>query len=176
MARFARPGPDEYAPYYQQYLDLVPAGVTNILNHLKVQGQATLTLMRGLDDKAGEARYAPGKWTVKEVVGHLIDTERVFAFRALWIARGAPEPQPGMDENGWAQHGGAGRRRMAELWREQHVCRTDHLYLFKSLDREAEARRGTANGVEVSVRAIPWLIAGHEQHHLDVLRDRYGVG
>ena len=102
MARFERPGADECAPYYRQYLDLVPASVTNILNHLKVQGQATLTLMRGLDDKAGEARYAPGKWTVKEVVGHLIDTERVFAFRALWIARGATDPQPGMDENTWA--------------------------------------------------------------------------
>ena len=83
MARFERPGADECAPYYRQYLDLVPDGVTNILNHLKVQGQGTLTLMRSLDDKAGEARYAPGKWTVKEVVGHMIDTERVFAFRAL---------------------------------------------------------------------------------------------
>ena len=176
MARYERPGPDEYAPYYQPYLDLVPGGVTNILNHLKMQGQGTLTLMRGLDDKAGESRYAPGKWTVKEVVGHLIDTERVFAFRALWIARGALEPQPGMDENTWAETGGAGRRRMAELWREQHVCRTDHLYLLKSLDADAVARRGTANGVEVSVRAIPWIIAGHEKHHLNVLRERYGVG
>ena len=176
MARYERPGPDEYAPYYRQYLDLVPDGVTNILNHLKVQGQSTLTLMRGLDDKAGEARYAPGKWTVKEVVGHLIDTERVFAFRALWIARGAPEAQPGMDENVWAETSGAGRRRMAELWREQHVCRTDHLYLLKSLDQAAVERRGTANGVEVSVRAIPWIIAGHERHHLNVLSERYGIG
>ena len=176
MARYERPGADECAPYYRQYLDLVPASVTNILNHLKVQGQATLTLMRGLDDKAGEARYAPGKWTVKEVVGHLIDTERVFAFRALWIARGATDAQPGMDENGWAASAGAGKRRMAELWREQHVCRTDHLYLLKSLDQAAVARRGTANGQEITVNALPWLIAGHERHHLNVLKERYGVG
>jgi len=176
MPRFERPGTDEYAPYYQQYIDLVPASVTNVLNHLKQQGQGTLTLMRSLDDRAGESRYAPGKWTVKELVGHLIDTERVFAFRALWIARGAPDPQPGMDENGWAAAAGADRRRMAELWREQHVCRTDHLYLLKSLDDAAVDRRGVANGQEISVRAIPWIIAGHERHHLDVLKERYGVG
>ncbi len=176
MVRYERPGADEYAPYYRQYLDLVPAGVTNILNHLKVQGQNTLTLMRSLDDKAGDARYAPDKWTVKEVVGHLIDTERLFAFRALWIARGAVDEQPGMDEQQWGRNSNAGRRRMAELWREQHVCRTDHLYLFKSLDQEAVERRGTANGTPVSVRALPWLIAGHERHHLDVLKERYGVG
>ena len=176
MARYERPGADEYAPYYQQYIDKVPASVTNILNHLKTQGQGTLALMRTLDDKAGESRYAPGKWTVKELVGHLIDTERVFGFRALWIARGAPDPQPGMDEDDWAANAGSDRRHMAELWREQHVCRTNHLYLFKSLDEAAVARRGVANGQELSVRAIPWIVAGHERHHLDVLKERYGVG
>lgn len=175
MARFERPGPDEYAPYYQQYLDLVPDGVTNILNHLKLQGQGTLTLMRGLDDRAGEARYAPGKWTVKEVVGHLIDTERLFAFRALWIARGSDASQPGMDENRWAGLSNAGRRTRPELWKEHHVTRTNHLYLFRSFDAEAVARRGEANGSPVSVNALPWLIAGHEMHHLLVLRERYGI-
>ncbi|HPF71178.1 MAG TPA: DinB family protein [Candidatus Krumholzibacteria bacterium] len=176
MVRYDRPGPDEYAPYYQQYIDLVPAGVTNVINHLKMQGQGTLALMRTLDDRAAEARYAPGKWTVKELVGHLIDTERLFAFRALWIARGETAPQPGMDEVLWGTNSNAGGRRIAELWREQHVCRTDHLYMLKSLDAAAVARRGTANGNPVSVRAIPWIIAGHEQHHLNVLKERYGIG
>ena len=176
MARFDRPGPDEYADRYQAYVDLVPTDVTNILNHLKTQGQGTLALLRGLDDRAGEARYAPGKWTVKEVVGHLIDTERLFAFRALWIARGGPGGQPGMDPDAWARASGADTRPMAALWREQHVCRTDHLYLFRSLAQEAVGRRGLADGVEVTVRALPWLIAGHERHHLDVLKERYGIG
>jgi uncharacterized damage-inducible protein DinB len=176
LIRYERPVPGDYDPYYQQYLDLVPPDVTNIINHLKIQGQAALTLMRTLDDAAGDARYAPDKWSVKEVVGHLIDTERLFAFRALWIARGEAAEQPGMDEQLWGANSNAGRRRMAELWREQHVCRTDHLYMLKSLDAAALGRRGTANGAPVTVRAIPWLIAGHERHHLDVLKARYGVG
>ncbi len=176
MTEFARPAPDEYAPYFQTYLDEVPAGVTDIMGHLKSQGLIWLNLLRTLDDAGAEHRYAPDKWSVKEMVGHLIDTERTFAFRALWIGRGAPEDQPGMDENVWAAAAGAHERPLAALWREQHVCRTDHVYLFRSLDAAAVDRRGTADGKRLSVRAVPWIIAGHEKHHLDVLGERYGVG
>jgi hypothetical protein len=175
VAEFTRPTAGEYHPYYQIYLDLVPPGVTNILKHLKRQGLEMLTLMRTLDDARAEYRYQPDKWSIKEVVGHLIDTDRLFAFRALWVARGAAGEQPGMDENQWARNSNAHQRPLADLWREQHVCRTDHVYLFRSLDQAGLERRGLANGTEVAARAIPWLIAGHERHHLNVLRERYGL-
>jgi hypothetical protein len=176
MKKFSRPSPDEYAPYFQTYLDKVPAGVDDIMAHLKRRGLIWLTLLRGMDDAQAEYRYAADKWSVKEMVGHLIDTERVFAFRSLWIARGAPEDQPGMDENLWGRTAGAHARPLAGLWREQHVCRTDHVYLFRSFDAEAVGRQGTADGKVLSVRAVPWIIAGHEKHHLDVLKERYGIG
>ncbi len=176
MVAFSRPGADEYAPYFQTYLDRVPGDVTDIMAHLKSQGLVWLSLLRGLDDARAEERYAPDKWSLKEMVGHLIDTERTFAFRALWIGRGGPQDQPGMDQDMWATCGGAHDRPLAALWREQHVCRTDHVYLFRSLDAAAVDRKGTADGKALSVRAVPWIIAGHERHHLDVLQERYGIG
>ena len=176
MNNFTRPAPDEYAPYFQQYLDQVPADVGDIMSHLKRQGLIWLDLLRGLDDARAEYRYKPDKWSVKEMVGHLIDTERVFAFRALWIARGAAEDHPGMDENAWGRSGGAHDRPLAALWREQHVCRTDHVYLFRSLNEAAIDRQGAADGKSLTARAVPWIIAGHEKHHLEVLRESYGIG
>lgn len=176
MPALARPQNDEYDAYCQNYLDMVPANVTNILEHLKRQGLEVLTLLRTLDDEQGSYCYEPGKWSVKEVVGHLIDTERLFVFRALWLARGAVLAQPAMDQDLWAGNSNAGQRTMAELWREQHVCRTDHLYLLKGLDDAATGRSGIVAGSNCSVRAIPWIVAGHERHHLNILRDRYGIG
>lgn len=176
MPDFPRPAPEEFNSYYKQYLDLVPADITDILMHLKKQGLEMLTLMRSVDDQRGDYRYEPGKWSIKEVVGHLIDTERLFAFRALWFARGEANEQPGMDENLWGRNSNAHDRTMPELWREQHVCRTDHLYLFKSFDQTGVDRRGAANGSGMTCGAIPWLIAGHERHHLNVLKERYGLG
>ena len=176
MVEYTRPAPEEYAPYFQTYLDDVPADVEDIMKHLKKQGLIWLQLLRQLDDARAEYRYAPDKWSIKDMVGHLIDTERLFTFRALWIGRGAPEDQPGMDENAWAKVSGAHARPLPGLWREQHVCRTDHVYLFRSLDADAVRRQGTADGKALTVRAIPWIIAGHEKHHLDVLRQSYGIG
>jgi hypothetical protein len=176
LAVFARPASEECNSYFQSYLDLVPDDVTDIMKHLKKQGLVMLTLMRTIDDQRGEYRYQPEKWSIKDLVGHLIDTERLFAFRALWFARGEQNEQPGMDENLWGRNSNAHDRTMPELWREQHVCRTDHVYLFRSLDQTAVDRSGFANGSEMTVRSIPWLIAGHERHHLDVLLERYGLG
>ncbi len=176
VADFTRPASREFDSYYQGYLDLVPADVTDILKHLKKQGLEMLTLMRTLDEAGAEYRYQPGKWSIKDLIGHLIDTERLFAFRALWFARGEPHEQPGMDEKLWGSASNAHDRPLPDLWREQHVCRTDHVYLFRSLDQAGIDRRGNANGSEMTARAIPWLIAGHERHHLNVLKERYGVG
>ncbi len=175
MPLFPRPAAGDYHPYYQKYLDLVPQDTPDVLVLLRKQGLAVTDGFRKLDDAAGDHRYAPGKWSVKDVLGHIVDTERVFVFRALWIARGEPNAQPGMDENVWAAHSNAGRRPLDHLWREHHVARSDHLRLLRSFDAAAVARRGFANGNELAMAAIPWLIAGHERHHLDVLRDRYGL-
>lgn len=172
---YPRPAPGDYHPYHQKYLDLVPAGETDALACLHRQGLAIMEGFKKVDARTADHRYAPGKWSVKEVLGHLVDTERVFVFRALWIARGDPNEQPGMDEDVWGANSNAGRRRLDELWREHHVARTDHLRLLRSFDAEARARRGRANGVDLAVAAVPWLIAGHERHHLDVLRERYGI-
>ena len=174
MPAFTRPDRDEYAAEHACYLDF-PAVSDNALAHLKTQGLTVLHLLRSLDDEGAEYRYAPDKWSIKELVGHLIDTERLFVFRALWIARGSDAAQPGVDENVWAGASNAGRRPLAALWREHHVARTDHLYLLKSLDKEVLTRRGTADGGPLSVRAVPWIIAGHEYHHLQILRERYGL-
>lgn len=172
---YPRPVPGDYHPYHQAYLDMVPATETDALACLRRQGLAIMEGFKALDESTGAHRYAPGKWSVKEVLGHLVDTERVFVFRALWIARGEPNEQPGMDEVVWGANSNADRRRLDELWREHHVARTDHLRLLRSFDAAARARRGRANGAELAAGAIPWLIAGHELHHLAVLRDRYGV-
>lgn len=173
MPLYRRPEVGEYAPYYGTYIDKIDTD--DILGHLKKQGLEIMYFLRGLTEEQGDFRYEPGKWTVKEVVGHLIDTERLFAFRGLWFARGESQSQPGMDENAWAGVSNAGSRSWPELWREQHVARTDHVYLLKSLDAEAIARSGTASGSTMTVRAIPWIMAGHERHHLDVLYSRYGL-
>jgi hypothetical protein len=173
MAKYSRPEPGEYAPYYGTYIDKVDTD--NILAHLKTQGLEIMYFLRALSEEQGDLRYEPGKWSVKEVVGHLIDTERLFAFRGLWFARGDQQAQPGMDENAWAAASNAGKRSWPELWREQHVARTDHVYLLKSFDPAAAARGGTASGHHLTVRAIPWIIAGHERHHLDILYTRYGL-
>ncbi len=170
-----RPQPGRYDPYYQTYLDLVPSEVEDIIGHLKRQGLVMLNLMRALTEERAAGRYGPDKWSVKEVVGHLIDTERLFAFRSLWIARGAGPEQPGMDQDAWVATAGSHARTLADLRREQHVCRTDHLYLWRGFPAAAWERRGVCNGAEVTAGAIPWLVAGHERHHLNVLRDRYGL-
>ena len=175
MNHLQRPGADEYGEYYAPYVDLVDPGQKEILVHLKAQGLVMLQLMRSLDEETGNFRYAEGKWSLKELIGHLIDMERVFTFRALWIARAEKQEQPGVDENQWAARSNGRLRTLASLWREQHVCRTDHLYLFKSLDDEAWRHQGIASGNRLSVRAIPWIIAGHEQHHMKVMKEWYGL-
>lgn len=172
---YPRPVPGDYHPYHQKYLDLVPADEVDALACLRRQGLAVMEGFKKLDEAVGDHRYAAGKWSVKEVLGHLVDTERVFVFRALWIARGEPNEQPGMDEDVWGAHSNAGRRPLADLWREHHVARSDHLRLLRGFDEAARARRGCANGVELAASAIPWLVAGHERHHLAVLRERYGL-
>jgi hypothetical protein len=166
-----RPDSTEYAPYFAKYISLVPDG--DIIVTLGSQIEATLGLLRGLSEAQGELRYAPGKWSVKEVIGHLIDTERIFAYRALRFARNDRTPLAGFDENDYVAHADFSARSLSDLADEFECVRESNLYLFKHLGDEAWARRGVSNGNEISARALAWITAGHELHHREILRSRY---
>jgi len=171
-ATIPRPGPSEYVPYYETYISKVPPE-GDLLTVLEDQRRETQQLLAGLSDTRALHRYAPEKWSIKEVVGHLMDTERVFCYRALAFARGDANPLPGYDEKAWAAAGRFDVRSLAHLAAESDAVRRATIALFSGLDGEALARRGTANNNPISVRALGWVIAGHERHHLAILRERY---
>jgi hypothetical protein len=166
-----RPQADEFAPYYATYINKVAQG--NILETLEKQIPEYHQALGALDDSAALFRYAPGKWTVKEVLGHVIDSERVFAYRAMRIARADATALPGYDENHFVANAAFNSRPLEDLLREFEYLRRSDVVLFGSFDREAAMRRGTANQLSVSVRAIIYICAGHAAHHLGVLRDKY---
>jgi hypothetical protein len=169
----ARPAESEFAEYYQRYVRQVPDG--NLLAGLEQQGRDTVTLLRGVDEKKSQFRYADGKWTIREVVGHLIDTERVFAYRALSFARGDHTALPSFDENEWARTSNAGRRALSELIAEFEAVRTATLAMFRGFSDGEFAREGVASNNPITVRALAYIVAGHERHHVKILRERYGV-
>ncbi len=166
-----KPDSTEYAPYFEKYISLVPEGAIAVT--LGNQIESTLSLIRSLSDAQGDLRYAPGKWSVKEVIGHLIDAERIFAYRALRFARNDATPLPGFDENGYVANAGFGSRSLADLAEEFEHTRKSNVSLFKHLDGVSLLRRGAANDNEISVRAIAYIVAGHELHHVGILRSRY---
>jgi hypothetical protein len=166
-----KPDSAEYAPYFEKYISL--AHEDEIVATLGRQIEGTLSLIRGLSAGQGDLRYAPGKWSVKEVIGHLIDAERIFAYRALRFARNDATPLPGFDENGFVDNAGFGSRSLSDLADEFEYTRKSNVYMFKHLDGDASLRRGPANNNEISVRAIAYIIAGHELHHVGILRTRY---
>ncbi len=170
----ARPDASEYAPFLGTYVAEVPEG--DVLEILEEQGHGTQRLLAGLSETEGLHRYAPGKWSVKEVVGHLMDSERVFAYRALRFARADATALPGFDEQAWVPAGHFDARPLAALAAELDQVRRGTLALFRSFDPDTLARRGTANNHEISVRALAYVIAGHERHHLRILRERYWGG
>ncbi len=169
----SRPEAGEYIPYYGKYIALVPAG--DLTEILAAQQAVTQRRLGPLDEARALHRYEPGKWSVKEVVGHLCDGERVFAYRALRFARADATPLPGFEETAWVPAGDFDRRPLAALLAEFAAVRAATLALVTGLDEAAWRRQGTANGSPVSVRALAAIIAGHELHHLGILRDRYGV-
>jgi hypothetical protein len=169
----ARPDPEEYAAYYHGYVALVPDG--DILGTLSRQGRDLPALLREIPERHGDHRYADGKWTVKEVLGHLVDTERVFGCRALVFARGDRTPLPGMDPDDYVSGGRFGSRTIDDLAGELEALRRSHLHLLRALDDEAWARRGTASGCTFTTRAVAWILAGHPMHHVRVLEERYGL-
>ena len=167
----ARPESDEYAPYYDRYISLVPG--SDILGTLDVQRRQTMLLLCGREESDGDIRYAPGKWSVKEVLGHVCDTERVFAYRALRISRGDRTPMEGFEQDDYVRNGPFAERPLPELIEDYIAVRRATLTLLRNLDEAAWVRRGTANGKEVSVRALAYTIAGHELHHRRILEEKY---
>ena len=168
-----KPDASEYAPYYGRYIELVQGD--DILKILSAQIDSTVWYLRTLSDKQGDFRYAPDKWSVSEVVGHMIDTERVFAYRALSISRLDKASLPGFEQDDWVRAAGSDSQPLAELASEFECVRRSNLYFFQHLTQDAWMRRGTASGKEFSVRAIAYVIAGHERHHLQILQTRYAA-
>lgn len=166
-----RPEPGEYAAYFDRYISLVPGA--DILTTLESQRRQTLLLLSGRDEADGDFRYAPGKWSAKEVLGHVCDTERIFAYRALRISRGDSTPLAGFEQDDYIRNGPFAQRPLAEIIEDYIAVRRATLTLFRNLDEQAWLRRGIANNNEVSVRAIAYTMAGHELHHRHILEEKY---
>ena len=169
----ARPEPGEYAPYYDRYISLV-AG-TDILGTLDTQRRQTMLLLSGRDESEGDFRYASDKWSAKEVLGHVCDTERIFAYRALRIARGDQTPLPGFEQDDYVKNSPFARVLLEEIIEDYIAVRRATLTLLRNLDEAAWTRRGVASKNEVSVRALAYMIAGHELHHRRLLEEKYFV-
>lgn len=166
-----RPVQGEYAPYYEKYVSLVPAGL--IVETLSRQGAETRALLDSIAAEHGDYRYEPSKWSIKELVGHINDTERIFAYRALRFARGDETPLSGFEQDDYVRGANFDARTLADLTAEFAAVRAATIALFGSFDAAAMQRRGQANNNEVSVRALAHIIAGHELHHVQILRTRY---
>jgi uncharacterized damage-inducible protein DinB len=166
-----RPQQDEYAQYYGQYVDLVPSG--DFLEILEDQRRDLIALISPLTDEQAEFRYAQGKWSIKEVIGHITDAERIFGYRLLRIARGDKTPLPGFEQEGYITLGNFDDRSLADLLAEFSAVRESTICLVRSLSQEAWLRRGTASQKEVSVFAMAFIIAGHERHHRIILEKQY---
>jgi hypothetical protein len=166
-----RPDPTEHAEFYANYIAKVPG--TDVLSVLEAQGLQMLQLFSGRSERDGNFQYAPGKWTVKEVLGHVTDTERIFSYRALRIARGDRTPLPGFEQDDYARDGAFGERTLADLAEEFGAVRSASIALFRSFREGVWERRGVANQKEVTVRALAFITAGHQMHHRIILEERY---
>lgn len=169
--RASRPGTDEYPPYFALYIDQVPDG--DVLGVLESGVEATRKLLGAVPEARGGHRYAAGKWSIKEVLGHMCDTERIFSYRMLAFARADASPLPSFDENAYAPMAESDRVPLAQLVDEFVAIRGATVALMKSLPPAGWDRRGVASGNPMSARAAGWIIAGHEIHHRRVLAERY---
>lgn len=169
--RAVRPRADEHNPYYSLYIDRVPDG--DIVETLERDLPGALAFFRGMPEDKALHRYAEGKWSIKQIIGHLSDAERVFQYRAMRFSRNDPQPIPGFDENLYVDNARFDEIPTSDLIDELENIRKASVLLLKQLDEEAFGRRGVANNNEMSVRALAWVMAGHLQHHIEVVRTRY---
>jgi hypothetical protein len=167
----SRPNADEYFEYFGTYISLVPDG--NVRDHLRTQLFETISLLSGVSDAKAEKAYGAGKWTLKESVLHMSDAERVFSYRMLRISRGDETPLPGFDQDNWVPHSCANERTLTNLVMEFAAVRASTLALVDSISPEGWLRKGTASGHSISARALAYIAAGHERHHLKITRERY---
>jgi hypothetical protein len=167
----ARPEKNDYATFYEKYVALVPDA--DIVETLEGQLEDALALLRGVTEERAGYAYEPSKWSIKQVVGHIIDTERVFAYRALAIARGDEQPLPGMDQDEYMAGANFDETTLAGLLEQFEHLRRANVLMLRGFSDEAWSRRGTASGYEVTVRAVAYIMAGHVAHHVKILRERY---
>ena len=170
----SRPEQHEYGPYYERYVSLVSGA--DIISRLDQQLSDTLILLSGVPEEQAEQRYAPDKWSLKEVVGHVLDFERIFGYRVLLVARGDGTPLPGCDQDVMMRGAEFGPYRLRELAVEFEQVRRAHICFFRHLSVGAWDRRGVVNGEGASVRALAYIMAGHELHHRRVIREKYLPG
>lgn len=168
----SRPTSAEYLPMANTYVQLVPVG-QNPLEQLRGQSAVLKEVLATLTDKQALHRYAPGKWSIKESLVHMIDTERIFAYRALRIGRGDQTPLPGFEQDDYVPNTGADARPLADIWHEYDTVRAATLSLFDSFSPDVYEITGNASGGLLSVRALAHMIPGHEAHHINLFRDRY---
>ena len=166
-----RPEPNEYDRYYENYVSLVPE--TDIVAVMENQLNEIENLFAEITEEKSLYAYAAGKWTIKELVGHLIDGERIFAYRALRISRADFTPIEGFEQDGYIENSNFNAAKLTDLIEELLLSRKANLLLFRNLTDEAWSRTGTASDVPVSVRALAFIMVGHIRHHLSVLRRRY---
>jgi uncharacterized damage-inducible protein DinB len=167
----ARPEPSEHAPNYAKYIELISGN--DIVAALAREGEEARSFYSKITEESGDRRYAPGKWTIREVLGHIVDTERIMACRALRFARNDGTPVPGFEQDDYVHNGPYGGVKVADVVDEFSCVRRASLHLFRHLRADDWMRRGMANGKEISVRALAYLMAGHEVHHRGILKERY---
>jgi len=170
-AAYVRPQPGEYTPYYERYISLVPAN--DILAAFDDQRREMLLLLCGRTEADGDLRYAPDKWSLKELLGHVNDTERIMSYRALRISRGDATQIEGYEQDDYVRNGPFAGRPLADLIEDYIAVRRATISLFRNLDEAAWTRRGVANKNEVTVRALAYIIAGHELHHRRIIEEKY---
>lgn len=166
-----RPAKTDYAEYYQKYIDLIEGD--DIIHILVSLNDEASDVFNFFPQSKGNFAYAEGKWTVKEVAGHMMDTDRIFAYRALAIARGERQPLPSFNQDEYVKNGKFGDRELSDLTYEYRLVRESNLLMFKGFDQSVYSNRGIAAGNEVTVLALMWMIAGHQKHHLNILREKY---
>jgi hypothetical protein len=170
IANATRPATSEYAPHYETYIKLVSE--TNVVDVMRKEGEATQAFLRGVPETEAAKRHAPYTWTVKQVVGHITDAERIFGTRALRFARHDTTSLPGFEENSYVDNAHFDDRTLADIARELEFLRLSHLHLFRSFHEQDWSRSGVASDARITVRALAYAIVGHERHHMTILRKR----
>jgi thiol-disulfide isomerase/thioredoxin len=165
------PTGSEYAHYYSGYVANVPKG--NIIETLKAQMHDTYTFVNSIPGEKAYHSYEKRKWTIKQIIGHLIETERVFAFRALAFSRRDPNPLPSMEQDNYVKYSNYNSRTINNLANEFLAVRISTIHLFQNMTKEMISLKGTASGADFTVRSLAFIIAGHELHHMQVIRERY---